>query len=67
MMPPEPRITINGHPLTEAQAMTVRVALNSFDMDLNKPVRLVTDEHDRATRAAYRQRCSEVLNIMMGG
>lgn len=31
---PEPTITINGHLLTDAQAMTMRVALASFDTDL---------------------------------
>lgn len=30
----EPAMTINGVPLTTAQAMTVRVALGAFAMDL---------------------------------
>jgi hypothetical protein len=30
----EPAITINGKPLTNAQAMTVRVALGSFHISL---------------------------------
>lgn len=30
----EPTITINGHPLTDAEALTVRVALGNFDIDL---------------------------------
>ena len=33
VIPPEPSITINGHYLTTAQAMTVRVALGSSPFD----------------------------------
>lgn len=36
-MDKEPRITVNGSPLTEAQAMTLRVALSGFLMDLEDP------------------------------
>lgn len=32
----EPAITINGVPLTVAQSMTVRVALQNFAMELNE-------------------------------
>jgi hypothetical protein len=34
MIPREPHIIINGHELSEAQAMTVRVALTLFGMEL---------------------------------
>jgi hypothetical protein len=33
----EPIITINGHVLNSAQAMTVRVALSGFSMELADP------------------------------
>jgi len=32
--PPEPSITINGHELTEAQALTMRVALQCFALQI---------------------------------
>ena len=32
----EPKIIINGHELSEAEAMTVRVAIGSFSMDLRE-------------------------------
>jgi hypothetical protein len=35
MFPDEPRITINGELLTDAEAMTVRVALTNFKFDLS--------------------------------
>lgn len=34
--PKEPSITINGHTLTEAQAVTVRVALGLYHIDLTE-------------------------------
>ena len=34
MSPREPHVTINGHELTQAQAMTMRVAINLFSIEL---------------------------------
>lgn len=55
----EPRIVINGVPLTTAQAMLVRVALSGFDPDCGD------DEHGRLMTAAYRARLSEVLDLII--
>lgn len=52
-MDPEPTITINGQTLTVGQAMTVRVALESFAMDLTKRG-LGNDEHGKAMTHNYR-------------
>ena len=49
----EPTITINGHQLTEGQAMTVRVALGSLLMDMQEPDALGKDYHGRFMRNAY--------------
>jgi hypothetical protein len=34
IFPREPQVTINGHELTHAQAMTMRVAINLFSIEL---------------------------------
>jgi hypothetical protein len=48
----EPDITINGVSLTTAQAMTVRVAIESFAMSLDEG--LGDDDHGRAMVKNYR-------------
>jgi hypothetical protein len=60
----EPKITINGRELTEAQAMTLRVALNSFLSDLAAEG-LGDDEHGKRMTEAYLQRGSEINLLMM--
>ena len=60
----EPTITINGVTLSQGQAMTVRVALSAFAMDLRDG--LGDDEHGKAMTAAYRARLSEILKIIHG-
>jgi hypothetical protein len=62
MNTPEPRITINGSLLTNAQAMTVRVALGSFAMSLESG--LGDDEHGRAMTAGYKARLNEIYGFM---
>ena len=47
----EPVITINGHLLTTAQAMTVRVAVEAWAIDLR--VGLGDDEHGRKMTDTY--------------
>ena len=59
----EPRITIDGIVLTTGQAMTVRVALASFTLDV-KVGRLGSDEHGVA--AAYKARLEEILKLLGG-
>lgn len=63
-MSDEPDITINGTPLSQGQAMTVRVACGDFYMGLNSPVALGDDEHGHRMRKAYRERLKEVLQLM---
>jgi hypothetical protein len=55
----EPAITINGTPLTVAQAMTVRVALGIFLIDLQSP-----DMDIGPMEIAYRERISEIHKLM---
>lgn len=61
-MAPEPRITINGTPLTEAQAMTVRVGLAMFAMDLEDP-ELMAGLGEIGP--LYQERLREVVRIML--
>jgi hypothetical protein len=49
----EPVIYINGIRLTDAQAMTLRVALESFAADTTPPDSLGRDRHGRAMRVGY--------------
>jgi hypothetical protein len=60
----EPAITINGHTLTSAQAMTVRVAIESFAVDLQAG--LGDDEHGRTMTAAYKDRIREIRGLIFG-
>lgn len=60
----ESRITINGVPLGEGQAMTVRVAIESLASSLDDG--LGDDEHGRAMVAAYRARIAELRELMFG-
>lgn len=58
-MTDEPRITINGQALTPAQAMTVRVAVESFAMDLDSNG-LGSDGHGLAMIQLYKARINEI-------
>jgi hypothetical protein len=60
----EPKITINGQRLTEAQAMTIRIAIEAFADDLAVPGRLGTDDHAEKMVAGYRARIDEIRGIM---
>lgn len=60
----EPDITINGCKLTEAQAMTVRVALVTFALDLREPDALGKDYTGRGIRKGYKARVSEILTMI---
>jgi hypothetical protein len=65
--PAEPAITVNGRRLTEAQAMTVRVALNHFSRDMGESGALGGGEHGKAMSKAYQHRAGEALEMMAGG
>lgn len=62
----EPRITVNGVELSLGQAMTLRVALTTFHMEMGQPEALGKDEHGLITARNYRQRAEEVLVLMVG-
>lgn len=62
MPQPEPRITINGVELTDAQAMTVRVAIGNFRIELNDP------DFARALGTVgdvYKARAAEIERVML--
>ena len=59
----EPIITVNGIRLTDAQAMTVRVAIESFAMSL-KTDGLGDDAHGKNMVALYRDRISEMRRFI---
>lgn len=59
----EPKIVIEGVVLSEAQAMTVRVALDAFH-DRHQSGALGDDHHGQAMSSAYAKRSEEVLNLI---
>lgn len=61
----EPKITINGILLDDAQSMTIRVALNSFAMRLQEKDALGDDDHGRSMTKAYSQRIDEINSIII--
>lgn len=63
--PREPEITVNGRRLTPAQAMTVRVALGNFAIDLTRPDALGADEHGRAMTRGYLNALREIMPLMI--
>jgi len=60
----EPNIIINGHTLTPAQAMAVRVAVSTFYAEMSDPDALGDSEHGKAMATAYHQRLEEVLKCL---
>ena len=59
----EPRITVNGHVLTVAQAVTMRVALEGFAMSLDSEG-LGDDPHGVEMSRAYLERIAEIRQVM---
>jgi len=59
----EPKITINGHMLTEAEALTVRVAIESFASHLDAEG-LGEDVHGVEMTRAYLERIAEIRLVM---
>ncbi len=55
----EPLIQINGYTLSEGQAMTIRVALESFNIDLINDG-LGDDSHGRKMTEIYQERINEI-------
>lgn len=62
----EPTITVNGSLLTVGQAMTVRVALGAFALDLRTDG-LGDDQHGTDITRAYLVRIKEVMQKMTMG
>ena len=60
----EALITINGHTLTDAQAMTVRNAIESFSGTLEQG--LGDDEHGKRMVAMYTARIDEIRRMIFG-
>lgn len=60
----EPTIIINGAELTDAQAMTVRVAVTSFAIEMNEPNALGVGGDPLAK--AYSQQATVILSRMKG-
>ena len=58
----EPVITINGALLTAGQAMTVRVALSAFGLDLQDG--LGNDKHGKAMTEGYQARLTEIFKLI---
>jgi hypothetical protein len=59
----EPRITINGQELSEGQATTIRVAIESFAADLRSDG-LGDDDHGRKMVAGYMARLNEIRDLI---
>lgn len=62
----EASIAINGTTLTNAQSMALRVAVNAFFAEMQKPSALGDDETGVAIAKGYRERCGEIVR-MIGG
>lgn len=60
-MTEEPAITVNGIPLSPAQAMTLRVALFNFLMELDDPERMA---NLGGIGPLYRARAGEIVHAM---
>lgn len=59
----EAHITINGHTLTSAQSAAIRVAIDSFDSELQVDG-LGNDAHGSAMSVAYGERISEIRSAL---
>jgi hypothetical protein len=66
--PVEPDITVNGVRLTTAEAMTVRVALGAFAIELQEREHaLGDDDHGHAMRDGYLIALREIIALMQAG
>jgi hypothetical protein len=62
-LPKEATITVNGVLLSQGQAMTVRVALGQFVMDLSSEG-LGDSEHGKRMVKGYQERAHEIFRMM---
>lgn len=63
-MAKEPNIVINGKTASPAMAMTIRVAIENFAMDL-ADTGLGDDEHGKTMTVLYLERISEIRKLMI--
>lgn len=63
----EPTIVINGKPLTEAQAMAVRVAVTNMLTEMSDADALGNDPVGRGLVAGYHARLTEVISLILVG
>lgn len=63
MKPMEPEISINGHSLTEGQAMTIRVAIQTFAINLQSDG-LGNDEMAKNICASYLANIDQINRLM---
>ncbi len=61
----EPTITVDGRPLTEAQACAVRVAICSYRWQVSEPDALGSDPTGHAIAAGYAARLAEVEALLV--
>jgi len=61
----EPNIIVNGVVLTDAQSMSLRVALNDFQISMASDSALGDDDTGEAIRKGYSDRLAEVAKIML--
>lgn len=61
----EPTITIDGRPLTEAQACAVRCAVSSFLSLMREADALGADDVGRSIAAGYAARLAEVEALLV--
>ena len=60
----EPTITINGITLSQGQAMTLRVALQHFLMDMPKPNALGDDEVGQSIANGYKTTAQQINHLI---
>jgi len=63
----EADIVINGQKLNFAQAMTLRVAIGGFIMEMNADDALGDDEHGVFMAKAYGERAQEIQGFIFEG
>lgn len=61
----EPTVIINGTTLTNAQSMTMRVAITTYLTDMANEHALGEDAAGEAIRSAYHARSSEIVRLML--
>jgi len=61
----ETPITINGQPLSEGQAMSVRVAVEAYLVEMSQEGALGEDERGEGIRQGYLGRLTEVRTLLM--